>query len=242
MAIKTGEKMYAADILNLTFFPKGTILTFSTEAWNNAGSPVEPGSLGFKDIWKVCNAANHATDPTIPDLTNMFLRGADSSGVTGGANSDSVTLTADNLPSHNHGATGLSLSNLTTTEGGSHEHTLSGGAASAGSHSHSIYDPGHAHSYSSPSSYHRSGPDSSHVAMDDRVSTTTGGSQTGISINYGGAHEHGFSSTSKAVAVAGHTHGVTGGTISGSTANAGSSQAFTIVPSYYTVIYIIKVV
>jgi hypothetical protein len=143
MTIKTGEKMYAADILNLTFFPKGTILTFSTEAWNNATNP------GFKDIWKVCNAANHAADPAIPDLTNVFLRGADSSGTTGGADSGSVTLNTTHLPEHNHSATGLSLSGLSLTplslanmavsgltiSGGEHEHPLSGGTSST-AHSH----------------------------------------------------------------------------------------------------------
>jgi hypothetical protein len=161
--------MYASDILNLTFFPKGAILTFSSTAWG-ATSPE------FKNIWKVCNAANHAADPNnIPDLTNRFLRGADSSGSTGGADSRSVTLTANNLPSHNHDATGLTVSDLTlvppalsplsisglslanmaitgltATEGGSHKHTLSGGTASDGAHGHShnlsVGNDSHGHS------------------------------------------------------------------------------------------------
>jgi hypothetical protein len=138
MVIEAGQKMYAADILNLTFFPKGAILTFSTEAWNNATNP------GFKDIWKICDGQNGT-----PNLVNMFLRGGSSSGATGGADSRSVTLTTNNLPAHGHGATGLELGTLSlsplslsdmaiselTVSGGTHEHTLSGGA-SASVHSH----------------------------------------------------------------------------------------------------------
>ena len=84
MTIATGQPMLAADILDLTFFPKGTILTFSSTAWSAT-------SANFKTIWKICNAANHAADANVPDLTNKFLRGAESSGTNGGA--DSVTLT-----------------------------------------------------------------------------------------------------------------------------------------------------
>jgi hypothetical protein len=285
MTIATGEKMYAADILNLTFFPVGAILIFSSAAWNAA-------SAGFKNIWKVCNAANHAANPIIPDLTNRFLRGADSSGATGGADSQSVTLTADNLPTHHHDATGLSISDLTlvppalsplsisglslanmaisglsANEGGSHEHTLSGGVTSAGSHSHGVTDTGHAHNVSA-----NAGSDSGGGAIVDgnygggSSVVASGTSTTGISIGWDGSHEHGFSSTSNAVAVAGHTHSVTGGVItgsitggtisggsltggsitggktSGSTADVGTSQAFSVdtVPAYYTVIYIMK--
>jgi hypothetical protein len=88
MAIAAGEKMYASDILNLTFFPKGTILTFSTEAYNAT-------SAEFKNIWKICNGTG-----STPNLVNKFLRGAGSSGTTGGA--DSVQLAKENLPKHGH--------------------------------------------------------------------------------------------------------------------------------------------
>jgi hypothetical protein len=141
MTIKTGEKMYASDILNLTFFPKGTILTFSTEAWNNATNP------GFKDIWKICDGQNGT-----PNLVNMFLRGAGSSGTIGGA--DSVALTANNLPSHNHGATGLSVGGLSTSGLSVSGQSISGLIiGNAGSHSHNLYDGsaalagGHTHTY-----------------------------------------------------------------------------------------------
>jgi hypothetical protein len=93
--VKSGERLVATDITNLTFFPKGTILIFSSEAWNAT-------SAEFKSIWKICNGQNGT-----PNLVDKFLRGAESSNFTtpGGADSQSVRLTVNNLPSHNHSMT-----------------------------------------------------------------------------------------------------------------------------------------
>jgi hypothetical protein len=93
--VKSGERLMATDITDLTFFPKGTILIFSTEAYN-ATSPA------FKNIWKICNTANHAANPTVPDLTNKFLRGAENSGETGDGKKK---LSIDEMPEHGHGVT-----------------------------------------------------------------------------------------------------------------------------------------
>jgi microcystin-dependent protein len=98
MPIARGEPMLASDILNLTFFPKGAILTFSSAAWGAT-------STEFKTIWKVCDTANHQADPSVPDLTDKFLRGSSSSGATGGTDNQSITLTTSNLPSHSHSFT-----------------------------------------------------------------------------------------------------------------------------------------
>jgi hypothetical protein len=88
MVIKTGEKLVATDITDLTFFPRGTILMFSSEAWSAT-------SAAFKTIWKICNGQN-----STPNLVNKFLRGAESSGATGGT--DEVRLVKENLPQHAH--------------------------------------------------------------------------------------------------------------------------------------------
>jgi hypothetical protein len=290
--------MLASDILDLTFFPVGSILMMDGSWTDGRGG------------WYICDGRATPHGKT-PNLKDKFIRGGTTSGTIGGADSNSVTLTANNLPSHSHAAKGLNLSGLSlagltagsggahehtltggvvetgahthTLDGeaesdGSHEHTLAGGAASNGAHSHGVTDPGHSHSYSNPSSYHRSGPDSSHVAMDDRVSATTGSSSTGISIKSDGSHEHSFSAASRASSSGAHTHDVsgtaqsgggpthaftnesrantvtahthtvsgsiTGGSIGGSTASAGSNQAFSVdtVPVYYTMIYIKKMV
>jgi hypothetical protein len=104
MTIATGEKMYAADILNLTFFPKGTILTFSSTAWSAT-------SAEFKTIWKVCDGTGGT-----PDLQGRFLRGGTSTddATTGGG---TVELSEANLPAHEHSITGS-----TTSGGGKHYH------------------------------------------------------------------------------------------------------------------------
>ncbi|MDR1323527.1 MAG: hypothetical protein LBK68_03720, partial [Candidatus Margulisbacteria bacterium] len=157
MTIATGERMYASDILNLIFFPKGAILIFSSAAWNAT-------SEEFKNIWKICNATNHTADKFIPDLTNKFLCGADSSGSIGGGTAE---LTTANLPSHGHELSGLTISsndgghahtnNITATiatdsgthahdagslacpvEGGTHGHELSITSVTGGTHEHSV--------------------------------------------------------------------------------------------------------
>lgn len=93
MTIATGERLLATDITDLTFFPKGTILTFSSEAWSTT-------SAAFKTIWKICNGQNGT-----PDLRNKFLRGGESSNFTtpGGADSQSIEVP---LKSHSHTFTG----------------------------------------------------------------------------------------------------------------------------------------
>jgi hypothetical protein len=88
--IKSGERLVATDITDLTFFPKGTILTFSSETYTAT-------SAVFKTIWKICNGQNGT-----PDLVDKFLRGGAASGTTGGTDSQSVTLTTNHMPSHSH--------------------------------------------------------------------------------------------------------------------------------------------
>jgi hypothetical protein len=258
--------MEADDILNLTFFPKGAILTFSTAAWGAT-------SAEFKNIWKICNTANHDADPNnVPDLTNRFLRGGTNSDFTtgGGADSQSVTLTDAHLPEHKHAAGNLSLSDLQIVESGSHEHTLSGKTASDGLHTHghnlAVDNDTHGHSLRSgdynESSYSDGLPYSYMVAgrsFSDRTrayyeknlagekfveANTHKHDLSGGITNASSTHEHSFSSDSKAVGGT-HTHSITGGNVTGDTESAGVARpAFSVntVPAYYTVIYIIKVV
>jgi microcystin-dependent protein len=104
MVIKTGEPLLASDINDLTFFPKGVILTFSSEAYSAT-------SAEFKNIWKICDGQNGT-----PNLVGKFLRGGSTSGALGGA--DSVTLNASHMPAHSHSFSG------TTVSAGSHSHSI----------------------------------------------------------------------------------------------------------------------
>jgi hypothetical protein len=88
--IESGERLVATDITDLTFFPKGTILMFSSEAWGAT-------SAEFKKIWKICDGQNGT-----PNLVNKFLRGGTSSDFTSGGGADTVALTKENLPKHAH--------------------------------------------------------------------------------------------------------------------------------------------
>jgi hypothetical protein len=109
MTIARGEQMKATDITDLTFFPKGTILTFSSGAWSAT-------SAAFKTIWKICNTANHQADPNVvPDLTNRFLRGGTASDPPTG--NGKMTLSVQHLPTHSH--TGSAANN------GGHRHDFS---------------------------------------------------------------------------------------------------------------------
>jgi hypothetical protein len=156
-----------------------------------------------------------------------------------------VTLQTANLPPHNHGATGLSLSGLSLSlqagEGGSHEHTLIGTTTSTGGHTH------YPQPFDGRMNFDACGGGSNAPAGIGYGDNMWAGNTTTLTLSPVGDHAHGFSSDSKAVAVAGHTHTITGnasgGNIGGTTASEGSGTAISIstLPVYYKVIYIIKV-
>jgi microcystin-dependent protein len=185
MTIATGERLLASDINNLTFFPKGTILTFSSDAWNTT-------SAEFKNIWNICDGQNGT-----PDLVDKFLRGGTSSDFTKGGGENSITLTTANLPAHNHGH------NLTIVNN-THGHSLRGGSWGANNCDglRNSYQIAGRNAVYSNDGYYEKSPDG----------------KVYISSN---THSHTLS-----------------GSISDST---GGGQAFSIIPEYYTVIYIMKV-
>ena len=83
-------------------FVKGMIIM-----WSGVANHIPSG-------WALCDGSNKT-----PDLRNRFIIGAGSSyvvGQTGGATAQSVTLTTNNLPSHNH--------TITINGAGSHYHTF----------------------------------------------------------------------------------------------------------------------
>ncbi|MDR1113830.1 MAG: hypothetical protein LBL50_01915 [Candidatus Margulisbacteria bacterium] len=181
--VKSGERLVATDITDLTFFPKGTILIFSSAAYNAA-------STGFKNIWKICDGQNGT-----PNLVNTFLRGGVSSGSTGGT--DSITLKKENLPAHNHNHT-LSVEDST------HGHSLRGGSwggTNCDGLTSSYQIAGRNQVWGADGYYERARDGTSYISAN--------------------THKHTLL-----------------GSISSST---GGDQAFSIIPKYYTVIYIMKV-
>ena len=84
-------------------FPKGTILMF-----NGASSEIPEG-------WAICDGSNGT-----PNLIEKFIKAGTSSGVTGGNPNNEVTLTIDNMPTHNHDLLG---SATTDTDGGHYHYT-----------------------------------------------------------------------------------------------------------------------
>ena len=84
-------------------FPKGTILMF-----NGTSSEIPEG-------WAICDGSNGT-----PNLIEKFIKAGTSSGVTGGNPNNEVTLTVDNMPTHNHDLLG---SATTDTDGGHYHYT-----------------------------------------------------------------------------------------------------------------------
>jgi microcystin-dependent protein len=182
MAIATGEKMYAEDMLNLLFFPKGAILMYDGTSWQD--------NVTLKG-WYQCQGQSTPYGNT-PDLRDKFIMGYNGGSRTGGNNS--LTLSTTNLPTHTHsisGSTGNPSKNLTGSFGVDDSMVTSAVYSTSEMMSLTNYN------YDMGSSY--------------------GGDAKKLSID------------------ATHTH-----TISGSVSNAGSSLPFDNRPSYYSLIYIIK--
>ena len=151
--------------------------------------------------WALCNGSNGT-----PDLRNRFVVGA--------GNTYSVAATG--------GSTDAALVAHT------HSATLSGSTAGAGSHSHGVSDPGHAHSYVAPvGTKAGSGGDPAVASLaatgqlgPNTISTAASG--TGISINAVGDHAHGVS-------------------VSGTTDVSGVTASNANLPPFYALCYVMRI-
>lgn len=196
--------------------PIGTILMFDGTNWEN--DKTIPG-------WYMCDGTNDT-----PNLIDKFIRGSNKAGKTDG--SDNVTLIEDNLPSHSHTATSTSTNTVTNN--------YSAKAAKAVTATTSIQSNGHAHGFSydrMPEHENKvkdsTGQGSTHV-LDNNKNVSTGGTTGDISAN----HTHSVSITVPAydpkvdIKVSTSTTTTIGDT--------GKNKSFSVVPAYYTVIYIKK--
>jgi microcystin-dependent protein len=162
--------------------PIGSILTYAgstaPQGWLLCdGSEVNKTiySRLFSVIGNNYGSPVNSNNFVLPNLEQRIPVGKSNSttlGSTGG--SDNVTLSTSQLPSHNH----------------------SGTTNNDGSHSHSITDPGHAHTqWTRQDDYNEWGGNPPSFT-DDAGSTVTwsniNSSTTGISINANGTHNHTF--------------------------------------------------
>jgi len=81
-------------------FPVGSIIMYNGNDWMDNSTVIG---------WYKCDGNNGT-----PDLINKFVKGGDSPGETGGANSK--TLSSSNIPSHSHSFSG------STNSTGAHRH------------------------------------------------------------------------------------------------------------------------
>jgi len=191
--------------------------------------------------WALCDGNN-----TTPDLRDRFIVGAGSTysrNDTGGTNS--VTLTENEMPSHNH----------SMNSAGSHSHSMDG----AGAHSHSMNSAGeHDHggnteqdtasgSFSAVSNNGFSGANGV-FSVDNQITDINNlqGGTTGfnsVSINY--THNHAISSdgdhTHTINAVTDHTHNINNsGSHSHTINNTGGDGSHENRPPYFALAFIMK--
>jgi microcystin-dependent protein len=195
-AVGTSNTAIATTAFVHTVVPHGVIWM-----WNSTAASIPAG-------FQLCDGSNGT-----PDLRDKFIVGAGSTyspADTGGA--ASVTLSTDQIPSHNHSSSTMSASSAST---GDHTHT----ATSV------VTDPGHTHTYGASNNW---GSGSAN-AFDARNlnSFTSGRSTTGISV-----------ATTNATTGA-HSHTIT---LSGNVAVTGGGQPHENRPPFYALCYIQKMV
>ncbi|MDR1113685.1 MAG: hypothetical protein LBL50_01170 [Candidatus Margulisbacteria bacterium] len=89
MTIATGEKMLASDILDLTFFPIGSILMMDGSWTDGRGG------------WYVCDGRDTPHGKT-PNLRDKFIKGSGNKPANGNGQ---MILGAQHLPAHKHSIT-----------------------------------------------------------------------------------------------------------------------------------------
>ncbi|MDR1324235.1 MAG: hypothetical protein LBK68_07360 [Candidatus Margulisbacteria bacterium] len=190
------------------------------------------------------NLPAHDHSLNITSLSGLTLDNA-------GAHTHTLSGSAAEGGSHNH-----TLSNGSAAAAGGHSHSFSAGsAASAGSHSHALAVTGannndhsgsegngaadtdatfHDDSYTKDAGAHTHTVTGTISTADAHTHTVSG------TISNGGAHGHTLSGTAAEGGSHTHTINSSNATISGSVGSAGSGTAFDNRPSYYALVYIVK--
>lgn len=178
----------------------------------------------FSVIGTTFGVGDGLTTFNLPNLKGRVPVGRDATqtefdalGENGGAKTH--TLTTSEIPSHQHNVSAYAHSVTQSNALGNHNHgagsyTSSGSVTGDGSHSHTgTSDFGGFHDHgvdtrntTSTSHTHQSGT---------RLAVGSDGNDTTRTTNYGGNHQHTFTT-----AAAGHSHGFTGGAVSGTSGDA----------------------
>ena len=213
--------------------PIGGIVALAS---NLSGSHTVPSSGAVDETgWMLCDGstipANQTLSGNVPQLTDgRFLQGNTHANAGGVGTNNTVTLAEANLPAHNHTVTTTAQSGSTTGNASSantgtvsSNHTHDSGS-NTGSHSHNT----HRNTYSVNDFYAWN----YNVTRSGNASTSnTGGHHHGNTGNFSANHTHGMDHTHSY----GHTHTMSCG-------NTGSGTAFSIVPTYLRVVYLIRVI
>lgn len=211
--------------------PAGVILL-----WSGSIASIPSG-------WLLCNGSSGT-----PDLRDRFVVGAGTTyavGASGGATT--VTLATTNLPSHTHS---LSATGTTGTESVGHTHSgttnytdvnhnhyfsgTTGGMNASNPHTHGY--PGHLNGGGGNPGGDLNGLDNYgyRTYAEDINHGHDYSGNTGYSNQGGVNHAHSFTTGNIS---ANHTHSVT---VTGTSGATGSGTAFSILPPYYALAYIMK--
>ena len=163
--------------------------------------------------WALCDGQNGT-----PDLRDRFILGAGAAkqpGDTGG--SETATLSTLNLPAHTH-----SFSNGQAASSGSHSHSDTFSISSAGSHSHQF-----------TVSTRAGVSDDKAPVVSEFDGVGRGTNSQSYNTTTSGNHTH--SLTGSVSSAGAHTH-----TVTGTIGSTGSGNAFSILPPYYALCFIMK--
>ena len=254
-AVGTNTTQLATTAFVRSIIPAGVILL-----WSGSVASIPSG-------WLLCNGSSGT--PDLRDRFVVGAGGSYAVAATGGATAVSLGTTNLPSHTHSISASGTtstvnidhlhSVSGSGTTSGVSngHTHTFSGTTTQENTgHTHSISDPGHNHLYTfkSVTGGTLAGGDPNSVA---NVNATTSTNTTGITgtNDISNNHNHNYSGTTSDIS-ANHTHTVTvtgtsGAmnsnqnhshtvTVTGTSGATGSGTAFSILPPYYALAYIMK--
>jgi microcystin-dependent protein len=246
--------------LATTAFVQASIPTGIILLWSGSIASIPSG-------WLLCNGSSGT--PDLRDRFVVGAGTSYAVGATGGSATTTLAEANLPSHTHSISASGttstvdinhthsVSASGTTSTESQGHTHDFSGTTSGQSvTHTHGVSDPGHAHTISTFANNVGITGTTPYVAGTDARTSNTNTATTNITLgNASSDHNHTYSGTTSNISV-NHTHTVsvsgTSGTMSannthnhtvtvtGTSGATGSGTAFTNLPPYYALAYIMK--